>query len=63
MNGVKGVIDELWEQLQHYEDKLTASSKNSSKSPYSDKPKENHMRKKLKALITEMMKRAFVGVG
>ncbi|MFA0366782.1 DUF6444 domain-containing protein [Vibrio cyclitrophicus] len=53
----------MWEQLQHYEDKLTASSKNSSKSPSSDKPKENHVRKKLKALITEMMKRAFVGVG
>ena len=39
LNEAKVLIDELWEQLRHYEDKLTTSSKNSSKSPSSDNPK------------------------
>jgi len=51
LNEAKVLIDELWEQLRHYEDKLTTSSKNSSKSPSSDNPKERHERKKLKALV------------
>ncbi|WP_155395455.1 DUF6444 domain-containing protein [Photobacterium angustum] len=36
----KVLIYELWEQLQHNEDKLTTSSKNYSKSPLSDSPKK-----------------------
>ena len=47
----KVLIDEPWEQLRHYEDKLTTSSKNSSKSPSSDGSKERSERKKLKALV------------
>ena len=46
LNEAKVLIDELWEQLRHYEDKLTTSSKNSSKSPSSDNPKDRHERKK-----------------
>ncbi|WP_299143955.1 DUF6444 domain-containing protein, partial [uncultured Vibrio sp.] len=46
LNEAKVLIDELWEQLRHYEDKLTTSSKNSSKSPSSDSPKDRHERKK-----------------
>ncbi|WP_414811571.1 DUF6444 domain-containing protein [Photobacterium profundum] len=44
-------MQELWEKLRHYEDKLSTSSKNSSKSPSSDGPKERAERKKLKALV------------
>ncbi len=51
LNEAKVLIDELWEQLRHYEDKLSTSSKNSSKSPSSDSPKERYERKKLKALV------------
>lgn len=51
LNEAKVLIDELWEQLRHYEDKLTTSSKNSSKSPSSDNPKDRYERKKLKALV------------
>ena len=46
LNKAKVLIDELWEQLRYYEDKLTTSSKNSSKSPSSDSPKDRHERKK-----------------
>ena len=46
LNEARVLIDELWEQLRHYEDKLTTHSKNSSKPPSSDKPadkgKQNH---------------------
>lgn len=52
LNEAKALIGELWEQLRHYEDKLATSSKNSSKPPSSDGPKEKHERKKLKALVT-----------
>ena len=51
LNEAKVLIDALWEQLRHYEDKLTTSSKNSSKSPSLDNPKARHERKKLKALV------------
>lgn len=51
LNEAKVLIDELWEQLRHYEDKLSTSSKNSSKSPSSDAPKDRYERKKMKALV------------
>ena len=51
LNEAKALIDELWEQLRYYEDKLATSSRNSSKSPSSDGPKERAERKKLKALV------------
>ncbi len=51
LNEAKTLIEELWEQLRHYEDKLATSSKNSSKSPSTDGPKERAERKKLKALV------------
>lgn len=65
LNEAKVLIDELWEQLRHYEDKLTTSSKNSSKSPSSDSPKDRHERKKLKALVVairEELKKATLGI-
>lgn len=51
INEANALISELWEQLRHYEDRLKASSANSSKSPSSDGPKERAERKKLKALV------------
>ncbi|WP_041394593.1 DUF6444 domain-containing protein [Photobacterium profundum] len=51
LNEAQALIQELWEKLRHYEDKLSTSSKNSSKSPSSDGPKERAERKKLKALV------------
>ncbi len=51
LNEAKTLIDELWEQLRHYEDKLATSSKNSSKPPSTDGPKERAEREKLKALV------------
>ncbi|WP_409202781.1 DUF6444 domain-containing protein [Vibrio sp. SS-MA-C1-2] len=59
------LIDELWEQLRHYEDKLTTSSQNSSKSPSSDSPKVRHERKKMNALVVairEELKKATQGI-
>ncbi len=47
LNEAKTLIDELWEQLRHYEDKLATSSKNSSKPPSTDGPKERAEREKL----------------
>ncbi|MGL6316364.1 DUF6444 domain-containing protein [Vibrio sp. WXL103] len=51
LSEAKALIDELWEQLRFYEDKLATSSRNSSKSPSLDGPKERAERKKLKALV------------
>lgn len=51
INEANALISELWAQLRHYEDRLKASSANSSKSPSSDGPKERTERKKLKALV------------
>ncbi len=45
------IIEELWEKLRHYEDKLKTSCSNSSKPPSTDSPKERAERKKLKALV------------
>ncbi len=45
------LIEELWEQLRFYEDKLKTNCANSSKPPSSDGPKERAERKKLKALV------------
>ncbi len=52
INEANALIEELWEQLRHYEDKLKTSCSNSSKPPSSDGPKERAERKKLKALVT-----------
>ncbi len=39
-------IRELWQKLREYEDRLTLSSRNSSKSPSSDSPADKAERKK-----------------
>ncbi|GGB60585.1 hypothetical protein GCM10011607_21590 [Shewanella inventionis] len=65
LNEAKVLIDELWEQLRHYEDKLSTSYKNSSKSPSSDTPKDRYERKKMKALVVairEELKKATQGI-
>jgi RNA polymerase-binding transcription factor DksA len=65
LNEAKVLIEELWEQLRHYEDKLSTSSKNSSKSPASDSPKDRYERKKMKALviaIREELKKVTQGI-
>ncbi|MFH4868926.1 DUF6444 domain-containing protein [Vibrio diabolicus] len=46
INEANALIEELWEQFRHYEDKLKTSSSNSSKPPSSDGPKERAERKK-----------------
>ncbi|MGR5261095.1 IS66 family transposase [Vibrio astriarenae] len=46
INEANALIEELWEQLRHYEDKLKTSCSNSSKPPSSDGPKERAERKK-----------------
>jgi hypothetical protein len=38
INEANALIEELWEQLRHYEDKLETSCTNSSKPPSSDGP-------------------------
>lgn len=65
LNEAKVLIDELWEQLRHYEDKLSTNSKNSSKSPSLDTPKDRYERKKMKALVVairEELKKATQGI-
>ena len=65
LNEAKVLINELWEQLRHYEAKPTTSSKNHSKSPSSDSPKDRHERKKMKALVVairEELKNATQGI-
>jgi len=51
LNEAKVLINELWEQLRHYEDKLTTSSQNSSNRLSSGSPKDRHEQKKMKALV------------
>lgn len=51
LNEARTLINKLWGELQHFEDKLSTSSKNSSKPPSSDGAKERAERKKLKALV------------
>jgi hypothetical protein len=48
------LIQGLWTQLRDYEDRLTTSSKNSSKSPSADTPAARAERKKLKLLVAEI---------
>jgi hypothetical protein len=48
------IIQELWNQLREYEDRLAQSSRNSSKSPSSDSPAVKAERKKLRRLVTEI---------
>ena len=65
LNEANALIEELWEQLRHYEDKLTTSSKNSSKPPSSDHPKDRNEQKKMKALVVairEELKKATQGI-
>lgn len=47
-------IRELWQKLREYEDRLTMTSRNSSKSPSSDSPADKAERKKLKRLVAEI---------
>jgi len=51
LNEANALIQELWQQLRHYEDKLATSSRNSSLSPSSDSPAAREERKKLKSLV------------
>ena len=46
LNEANALIEELWEQLRHLTDKQATNSKNSSKPPSSDNPKDKHERKK-----------------
>jgi len=48
------IIQELWNQLREYEDRLTQSSRNSSKSPSTDSPAVKAERKKLQRLVTDI---------
>jgi hypothetical protein len=48
------LIRELWDKLREYEDRLAASSRNSSRSPSSDSPAAKAERKKLKRLVAEI---------
>ena len=48
------LIQELWGKLREYEDRLTMSSRQSSKSPSSDSPADKAERKKLKRLVVEI---------
>ncbi|WP_223824291.1 DUF6444 domain-containing protein [Candidatus Enterovibrio escicola] len=48
------LIRELWYNLREYEDKLSASSRNSSSSPLSESPAARDARKKLNTLSVEI---------
>lgn len=48
------LIQELWNKLREYEDRLAMSSRNSSKSPSSDSPAAKAERKKLQRLVSEI---------
>ncbi|KLU14622.1 hypothetical protein AFK69_15080 [Xenorhabdus sp. GDc328] len=48
------LIRELWAKLREYEDRLSLSSRNSSRSPSSDTPQARAERQKLKALVAEI---------
>ncbi len=48
------LIRELWAKLREYEDRLAASSRNSSRSPSSDSPAARAERKKLQRLVVEI---------
>ena len=48
------IIQELWNKLREYEDRLALSSRNSSKSPSSDSPAAKAERKKLQRLVAEI---------
>jgi len=59
LNEANVLIQELWQQLREYEDKLATSSRNSSLSPSSlspssDSPAARAERKKLKRLVVEI---------
>jgi hypothetical protein len=45
---------ELRDKLREYEDRLAASSRNSSRSPSSDSPEAKVERKKLQRLVAEI---------
>ena len=65
LNEANALIEELWEQLRHLTDKQATNSKNSSKPPPSDNPKDKHERKKIKALVVairEELKKATQGI-
>jgi len=54
LNEANVLIQELWQQLREYEDKLATSSRNSSLSPSSDSSAARAERKKLKRLVVEI---------
>lgn len=65
LNEANALIEELWEQLRHLTDKQATNSKNSSKPPSFDNPKDKHERKKIKALVVairEELKKATQGI-
>ncbi len=52
--GADELIQELWQKLREYEDRLATSSRNSSKSPSADTPADKAERKKLNALVVQI---------
>ena len=48
------IIQELWNKLREYEDRLAQTSRNSSRPPSSDSPAAKAERKKLQRLVSEI---------
>ncbi|GKR23703.1 hypothetical protein KAM469_23770 [Aeromonas caviae] len=54
LNEAQALIQELWGKLREYEDRLAASSRNSSQPPSQDSAADRAERKKLKRLVAEI---------
>lgn len=54
LSEANALIQQLWEKLREYEDRLAANSRNSSRSPSSDSPAAKAERKKLQRLTEEI---------
>ena len=54
LNEAQALIQELWGKLREYEDRLAASSRNSSQPPSQDSAADRTERKKLKRLVAEI---------
>ena len=54
LNEAQALIQELWGKLREYEDRLAASSRNSSQPPSQDSAADRAERKKLKRLVADL---------
>ena len=54
LSEANALIQQLWEKLREYEDRLATNSRNSSRSPSSDSPAAKAERKKLQRLTEEI---------